>query len=187
MCEQVVVLARLIKSHAALGFEGMVNEHERDYRAVRLEWVTITDTSLFICGLLSLTKAILKDLIVHEERIRDNVKNTATLISTEALMFHLGETLGKQTAHNIIYETSVNAVETKRPLIELLMERPEISGKVKRKDLEKTVNPSNHIGMSRELTQRVIDHVKEDLNQIGPKEETERTCPLMGKDGKCSV
>jgi adenylosuccinate lyase len=73
MCEQVVVLARLIKANAGLGFEAMINEHERDYRAVRLEWVTITDTSLFVCGLLSLMKAILKDLIVHEHRIRQNV------------------------------------------------------------------------------------------------------------------
>jgi adenylosuccinate lyase len=90
MCEQVVVLARLIKANAGLGFEAMINEHERDYRAVRLEWVTITDTSLFVCGLLSLMKAILKDLIVHEHRIRQNVYKAATLISTEALMFYLG-------------------------------------------------------------------------------------------------
>jgi len=97
MCEQVIVLARLIKANAGLGFEGMINEHERDYRAVRLEWVTITDTSLFVCGLLSLMKSILKGLIVHEDRIRENVDNAATLISTEALMFFLGETIGKQT------------------------------------------------------------------------------------------
>lgn len=36
MCEQVIVLARLIKANAGLGFEGIINEHERDYRAVRL-------------------------------------------------------------------------------------------------------------------------------------------------------
>ena len=73
MCEQVVVLARLIKANAGLGFEGMINEHERDYRAVRLEWVTVTDTSLFVCGLLALMKVILKGLIIHEHRIRQNV------------------------------------------------------------------------------------------------------------------
>jgi adenylosuccinate lyase len=187
MCEQVVVLARLIKANAGLGFEAMINEHERDYRAVRLEWVTIIDTSLFVCGLLSLMKAILKDLIVHEHRIRQNVDSAATLISTEALMFYLGETIGKQTAHRIVYESSMEAVETNQPLIDLLMNHNEISGKFKREDLEKTIDPMNHIGVSQELTRRVIEHVKEKLRSAGESEEAERACPLSDKDGTCTI
>jgi adenylosuccinate lyase len=187
MCEQVIVLARLIKANAGLGFEGMINEHERDYRGVRLEWVTITDTSLYVCGLLSLMKAILKGLIVHEDRIRQNVDKAATLISTEALMFHLGETIGKQTAHRVVYETSMEAIEAGQPLIDLLMNRPEISGKFSRDDLENTIDPAHHIGLSRELTQRVIDQVKGQLSKADPIDETIRLCSLADQDGRCSV
>jgi adenylosuccinate lyase len=187
MCEQVVVLARLIRTNAGLGFEGMVNEHERDYRAVRLEWVTVTDTSLFVCGLLSLMKAILKGLIVHESRIRENVRGAATLISTEALMFFLGETIGKQSAHRIIYEASMEAAESNRPLIDLLMERPEISGRFQKEDLEKTVDPVSHVGMSHQLTHRVISHVREKLRETRAHEGAERVCPLSDQDGHCCV
>jgi adenylosuccinate lyase len=187
MCEQVVVLARLIKANAGLGFEGLINEHERDYRVVRLEWVTITDSSLFVCGLLSMMKAILKDLVVHEHRIHQNVERAATLISTEALMFYLGETIGKQTAHRIIYETSMEAIETNQPLIDLLMNRNEISGRFRREDLEKTIDPMNHVGMSQQLTHRVIDHVKDKLPSTRECEESERACPLAGKDDYCTA
>jgi adenylosuccinate lyase len=187
MCEQVVVLARLIKANAGLGFEGILNEHERDYRAVRMQWVTITDTSLFVCGLLSMMKAILKDLTIHEHRIRQNVDRAATLISTEALMFFMGETIGKQTAHRIIYETAMKAKETNQSLIDLLMIRSEIAGKFRREDLEKTIDPANHVGMSQELTRRTIDHVKEKLFNTGGGAETERICPLVKKDGRCNV
>jgi adenylosuccinate lyase len=187
MCEQVIVLARLIKANAGLGFEGMINEHERDYRAVRLEWVTLTDTALFICGLLSLMKAILKGLIVHEDKIRQNVDEAATLISTEALMFYLGETIGKQTAHRIVYETSMEAIETRKPLIDLLMNRPEVSGKFKREDVERTIDPASHIGLSKEVTKRVIGHVRKQLDDSGPLDETIRLCSLANKDGTCSV
>jgi adenylosuccinate lyase len=187
MCEQVVVLARLIKANAGLGFEAMINEHERDYRAVRLEWVTVTDTSLFVCGLLSLIKAILKDLIVHEHRIRENVEKAATFISTEALMFYLGETIGKQTAHRVVYEASMEAIERDQPLIDLLMKHPEISGRFAREDLEKTIDPKNHIGMSEELTRRVIEYVGERLPKTEAGEETERACPLSDENGRCTV
>ncbi|MBW2467250.1 MAG: adenylosuccinate lyase family protein [Deltaproteobacteria bacterium] len=187
MCEQVVVLAKLIKANAGLGFEGILNEHERDYRTVRLEWVTVTDTSHFICGLLSLMKEIMKGLIIHEHRIRQNVDRAATLISTEALMFFLGETIGKQTAHQIIYETAMKAKETNQPLLDLLMVRKEIAGKFKREDLEKTIDPINHVGISQELTRRTIDHVKEKLSTTGTIAERERICPLSEKDGRCNV
>jgi adenylosuccinate lyase len=132
-------------------------------------------------------KAILKDLIVHEQRISQNVDRAATLISTEALMFYLGETIGKQTAHKIVYETSMEAIETNQPLIDLLMNRNEISGKFKREDLEKTIDPMNHIGVSQELTRRVIEHVKEQLGSTVVSDGTERTCPLADKDGQCTV
>jgi adenylosuccinate lyase len=187
LCEQVVVLAALIKANAALGFEGMISEHERDYRAVRLEWVTVTDTSLFICGLLSLMKTILKGLIVHEHRIRRNVEGAATLISTEALMFHLGKSIGKQAAHRIIYEASMEAVESGRDLLDLLVNHKEIVGKFERDDLRKVVGPATHVGMSRELTVRVIDRVREGLRNAGEKDGGERQCPLSDKDGFCCV
>jgi adenylosuccinate lyase len=186
MCEQVVVLARLIKANAGLGFEGILNEHERDYRTVRLEWVTVTDTSHFICGLLSLMKEILNGLIIHEHRIRENVDQAATLISTEALMFFLGETIGKQSAHRIIYESAMQAKETNQSLLDLLMARKEIAGKFKRETLEKTIDPANHVGMSQELTRRTIDYVKEKLSTIGTITEKERICPLSEKDGLCN-
>jgi adenylosuccinate lyase len=165
----------------------MINEHERDYRAVRLEWVTITDTCLFVCGLLSLMKTILKDLIVHEDRIMENVREAAMLISTEALMFFLGEKIGKQSAHRTIYEASMEASEKNQPLIDLLMRHPKVSGIFKREDLEKKIDPMNHIGMSKELTSRVVNQVEEQLSKMGPHHDSERICPLSTKDGHCCV
>lgn len=187
MSEQVVVLARLIKANAGLGFEGMINEHERDYRSVRLEWVTVTDTSLFMCGLLSIMKALLKGLVVHEHNIRRNVEKAATFISTEALMFRLGEKIGKQTAHEIIYETSMEAIEKNLPLIDLLMARSEISANFARKDLESAIDPARHIGLSEGLTRRLIEYIKEKLRTTQEPDQSERVCPLLAAGWGCGV
>ncbi len=187
MCEQAVVLARLIKSNALLGFEGLINDHERDYRTVRMEWVTITDSSMFICGQLSIMKDLIKGLVVYEDRIKKNVAKAATLISTEALMFHLGEKIGKQTAHTIVYETSMEAVETKQPLVDLLMNRPEIMGKFKREGLEDVIDPGNHIGLSRQLTDKTLGYVSQEMEKVHAGNLTEIKCPLWGEEGCCDV
>lgn len=187
LCEQVIVLAKLIKANAGLGLDGMINEHERDYRAVRLEWVTLTDTSLFISGLLSIMKTILGGLIIHESKVTQNVDRAATLISTEAVMFHLGEVIGKQRAHQIIYEASMKALETGVSLIDMLMEHSEIAKNFTREEVEKTIDPANHIGMSKELTDRVVAYVGKELNTLPPIDKAPRECPLSGTDGSCSL
>jgi adenylosuccinate lyase len=128
LCEQVVVLSKLISSNVPLGYDGLVCEHERDYRSVRLEWVTLTDTSLYTCGLLSLMKDILANMTIHEDTVRRNVNKAAPMISTEALMFFLGTTIGKQNAHTLVYEASMQAVDSDRSLLDILMEHSDISG-----------------------------------------------------------
>jgi adenylosuccinate lyase len=185
MCEQVVVLAKLINSNAALGFAGQICEHERDYRTVRLESVTITDVSLFTCGLLALMKDILGGLMVHEDRVLQNVDRAAHLITTEALMFFLGTSIGKQTAHTLIYETSMEAVETGRPMLDLLMRRPEISGRFSRDEMQQAMLPENHIGMSRELTRRTIKRVRAQLQSLPGGAPARRICPMAKEDGAC--
>ncbi len=185
MCEQVVVLAKLINSNASLGFDGMLNEHERDYRSVRLEWVTITDSSLFACGQLSLMKDILSDLRIHEDKVEKNVNMAAPLISTEALMFFLGLKIGKQIAHTLIYETSMESIENAEPFLDILMNRPEMADHFTREEVQQVMLPKNHIGMSEKLTKRTIDYVRGKLAEQNKHGGVKKVCPLMSKNGIC--
>ncbi|MHB8810275.1 MAG: class-II fumarase/aspartase family protein [Desulfobulbaceae bacterium] len=194
LCEQVVVLSRLVKNNAALGFEALLNEHERDYRAVRLEWVAITDGSLYTCGALALMQAILKNLIVHEERIRQNVGHAAGLIATEALMFRLAEKMGKQAAHQLLYEISMEARNTTRrvdgkrgserrstdiPLVDLLAANPEINSIFPLEELRQAIDPARHVGLAGPLTDRVVQHAKDWLAAHTTANVAMAPCPLQ--------
>ena len=156
MCEQVVVLARLVKSCSGICLDGMINEHERDYRAVRLEWVGITDASLYCCGALDLMKNILRGLIIHPDRISRNLSSSACLISTEALMFLFGDKIGKPAAHQLLYEASMEARNSGRLLTELLAAHPLISGRFSREDIQEAIDPSRHTGVATQISDNVI-------------------------------
>ncbi len=185
LCEQVVVLAKLIKSNADLGFEALINEHERDYRSIRLEWVSITEASLFLCGALALMKKIINDLIVHKDRIEQNTKESSFLISTEKLMFLLGEKIGKQKAHQILYEAAMESHDSGTPIIDLLVEHLEIKSLFKRQNLEAAMDPSGHIGLAKDLTQNVIESAKRWLSDQDISQQNLASCPLANKDGQC--
>jgi adenylosuccinate lyase len=186
LCEQVVVLAKLIKAQAMLGYDGLVCEHERDYRSVRLEWAALTDASLYTCGLLSMMKHILRDMIVHEGCIRENVLRAAPLISSEALMFFIGTKIGKENAHALVYEVSMHAVETGRPVLDILMERSEVAAKFQRKEIEQAILPEKHVGMAKELSRRTIANVQEQMQSLHtiPAQES-LSCPLCA-EGKAA-
>lgn len=182
LCEQVVVLAKLVKNNAALGFEALLNEHERDYRAIRLEWVAITDASLYVCGALSLMQSILQNLIVHEERIRQNVNHAASLIATEALMFRLAKKMGKQAAHQLLYEISMEARSTAKPLIDLLASHPDIKSIFTLDDLRKAIDPGQHIGLAGQLTDQVVRNATDWLAVHGDLIDELTLCPLRDSD-----
>ena len=179
LCEQVVVLAKLIKAQAMLGYDGLICEHERDYRSVRVEWAALTDASLYICGLLNMMQHILRDMIVHEGCVRENVLRAAPLISSEALMFFIGTKIGKENAHALVYEVSMEAVESGRPVLDILMEQPEVAGRFCRKDIEQAILPEKHIGMAKELSRQTVDSVKARMEELGisPAQQSQ-ACPL---------
>ena len=188
LCEQVVVLARLIRANAGLAFDALINEHERDYRAVRLEWVTITDSSLYLCGGLALMRTILGGLIIHEESIRTNLLNSSSLISTEALMFLLAEKMGKQAAHQLLYDVTIDGRNHPDSLIDRIYNRPEIQNAFSRELLKQTVDPAKHIGLSVMLTDRVVATASQWLKASSlTGTATPSACPLADHKGACTI
>jgi adenylosuccinate lyase len=100
-------------------------------------------------------------------------------------MFFLGKTMGKQIAHTLIYETSMAAVETGEPMLDVLMQRPEIAGTFSRKEILRTMLPENHVGMSRPLTRRTIDQARNQLKNHENIQTGRKTCPLATENGTC--
>lgn len=159
LCEQVVVLARLVKNNAAAGFDCLLNEHERDYRAVRLEWAVLTEAALYSCASLNLMEKILGGLKVNRERITNNLDKASMMVCSEALMFVLGEKTGKQSAHQIIYQAAMNCTGLAN-LLQKLHEVPEVNKNFSIRDLEEAVkHPRRHIGQAVRLVDLVLARV----------------------------
>ncbi|MDD5759788.1 MAG: adenylosuccinate lyase family protein [Desulfobulbaceae bacterium] len=183
LCEQVVVLSRLVKANATTSLDTLCNEHERDYRAVRLEWVALTEASIFSCASLRLMKSILGGLSINRKRIQENLERFAILISTEALMFLLGEKIGKQSAHALIYEASMgSSLENQAELLDRLMACPEVNAAFCRTELEQAIDPSRHTG----LAGAIIDLVLTEAKKSPPTNPFHPTACTLRLSGICA-
>jgi 3-carboxy-cis,cis-muconate cycloisomerase len=107
-------------------------------------------------GALKQTKFILKGLEVDATRMRANIDMTNGLVMSEAVMMGLGPYIGREYAHDLVYDLCRQSLADNRPLIEILAAHPEISKHVTRAELDAMCEPANHLGQAGVMVDRVL-------------------------------
>lgn len=155
--EQVVVLARLARSNGALLIEGMLQEHERDSRGLRMEWPALADVCHYTLAAFSMLNEVLADLQVHRSRMAEHANDAAEYICTEAVMLALAGKIGKQSAHTILYEVSQHAQSGGHSIRACLLARSDISRWMTAAELDLLLSPARYLGEAAELTDQSIE------------------------------
>ena len=146
----------MVRQLVAALLDAMVEDHERSTGPWEIEWIALPEIFLLAAGALAQTRFLLGGLQVNAKKMRANLDLTNGLIMSEAVMMGLGPHLGRQHAHDLVYDICRQAVKTGRPLIELLAEHPEISRHLSRKQLTKLLDPANYLGLAGEMVDRVL-------------------------------
>ncbi len=154
--EFVVAMTRVIMNNASLGLQGMIAEHERDTRSWRLDWHSIPESSIMMAKALQACTVVVEGLDINEPRISENLDMLHGMLFSEALMFHLGEKMGKQTAHHLIRDAILAANTGNKTFRELLLEDPEIGANLTKEELDSVMDYTKHIGKSAEQVEAVI-------------------------------
>jgi 3-carboxy-cis,cis-muconate cycloisomerase len=146
----------VVRQHAAALMDAMVADHERSTGPWEIEWIVLPEAFCLLAGALKQARFVLEGLEVDEERMRANLDMTNGLIVSEAVMMGLGRHLGREYAHDLVYDICREAVRQKRPLLELLLENKEISAAMSRTDLAALCDPANYLGQSGVMVDRVL-------------------------------
>jgi adenylosuccinate lyase len=155
-CEQVVVMARLAAAQVGPALAGMIGDHERDARALRVEWVCVPDVAHYCLAACEMVWESVTGLIVHTDRLRHNVDAVADRVMSERLMLALGRRVGKQRAHELVYELTQQAQELDVSVRGLIRERGEVTADLSPAALETIFDPSGYLGSSAVLTMRTV-------------------------------
>lgn len=155
ICEYVVGLTRIVQRNASLGFDAMIQEHERDMTFWTTEWSYIPQICMLTSGGLEQMQGILERWIVHKDNMERNLNLLKGLIVSENLMLTLGRYVGRQNAHDMIYKVSMKAFEENRTLLEVTLEDEEIMSHMNVQEVADHLQPENYIGLCSELVDRV--------------------------------
>lgn len=152
----ITALAAVVKTQVGALLEAMVEDHERSTGPWEIEWIVLPEIFCLSSAALAQTLFVLKGLQVDEKKMRANLDLTRGLIVSEAVMMGLGPALGRQYAHDLVYDICRKVVATGRPLSELLAENAEVARHLDRGALEKLCDPQNYLGEAAAMVDRVL-------------------------------
>ena len=146
----------VVRQHAAALMDAMVADHERSTGPWEIEWIVLPEAFCLTAGALKQTRFVLEGLEVDVKKMRANIDMTKGLLMSEAVMMGLGPHIGREYAHDLVYDLCRDAIRTDTPLIELLAKHPEINTHVDRAALERMCDPGNYLGQAGVMVDRVL-------------------------------
>src|SRR4051795_6201903 len=155
-CLYIHSTVALVRQHVAALLEAAVTDHERSTGPWEIEWISLPEIFLLASGALSQTKLLVSGLEVDADRMRANLDLTRGMIVSEAVMMGLGPHLGRQRAHDLVYDICRKVSATGVPLVELLAQNAEISKHLTRAELDKMCDPAGYLGLAGEMVDKVL-------------------------------
>ena len=146
----------VVRQHAAALMDAMVADHERSTGPWEIEWIVLPEAFCLIAGALKQARAIVEGLEVDADAMRRNIDLTHGLVMSEAVMMGLGPYIGREYAHDLVYDICRKAQAEGRPLLDLLDEEPTITKHLDREALATLCDPANYLGQSGIMVDRVL-------------------------------
>ena len=155
-CLYIHSTVALVRQHVAALLEAAVADHERSTGPWEIEWISLPEIFLLASGALAQTKLLVSGLEVDADRMRANLDLTGGMIVSEAVMMGLGPHLGRQRAHDLVYDICRKVSATGVPLVELLAQNADISKHLTRAELDKMCDPAAYLGLAGEMVDKVL-------------------------------
>lgn len=158
LCQDIIAASMEIRSLVPLALESMQTEHEAD-RTTSLTFDAGEARACILTGdMLARLVAVLQSLTLDPKRMRANLDLSGGLIVAEAVMLELGATLGRQTAHDVVYEAAQASAVEGKPFATALAEDKRVSSRLTPAAISKLLDPTAYTGlcaqMARDAAQR---------------------------------
>jgi len=154
--ELMLAAAKIVREQHSLMLDAMVQDHERATGQWHVEWQALPTAFIVASAGLRAAREVLEGLEVRPERMRQVLDATGGLIVAEAVMMGLAPKMGRQVAHDVVYDCCRTALTGGTPFLEALAADPEIAKVMDRAALARLVDPANYLGAAPEMVRRLL-------------------------------
>jgi len=154
--EQICGLARVVRAQVLPALENIPLWDERDLTNSSCERVIFPEAFILTDHLLALASRVLSNLRLRPENIERNLDLQHGLNMAENVMTMLAKRgVGRQQAHEVVRQASMQALEEKRDLAEVLLEKEAVAGILSSEEIAALLDPHRYIGTAVEQVERL--------------------------------
>src|SRR5262245_13256006 len=151
-CEQIVGLARLIRSNCQAAFENIALWHERDISHSSVERVILPDSFIALDHMLRRFTRIVRGLVVDTDRMRENLELSGGLVFSGTVLLELARRgVSREDAYAWVQRNAMRARDERQDFKNLLAADPDITRVLTPPDIERAFDLAEQF--------RHVDHI----------------------------
>jgi 3-carboxy-cis,cis-muconate cycloisomerase len=154
--EYVLAAARGVQALVPLMLGAMAGDHERATGPWQAEEIALPQIFVLSSAACAQARAIAEGMTVDRARMRQNLEATGGLIVSEAVSMALADRLGHAQAHALVSRASSAAIESGRPLLDILAETDGVTAYFDRAALARLLDPARYTGEAGTVVDRIL-------------------------------
>jgi len=163
LSDDCITIGAQLRALVPLALEGMLHDHEVDGAHSAMLDDALERACVLAGDLLARLEVIVSGLKVDPARMRANLALSGGMISSEAVMLGLGQAIGRQTAHEVVYdaaraEGTTFAVALKRD--------PRVTAHLDAAAIDRLLDPAGHTGLSEGIARAAAQRARATAHDI---------------------
>ena len=135
--ERICGIARVIRGHSLVGLENVALWHERDISHSSAERVVLPDSSIALDYILHKATSLISGLVVHPERMLENLQLTRGLVFSGQLLLALTQKgVSRERAYEWVQRNAMKVWDRSENFKELLQQDPDINRHLSAAEIE---------------------------------------------------
>ncbi|MFT5508335.1 MAG: 3-carboxy-cis,cis-muconate cycloisomerase [Hyphomicrobiaceae bacterium] len=151
LCQDLMAGAAQVRALVPLALDAMMTEHEANRMTTVMMRAALGPACIHMGDCLGRLNAIAAGLELFPERMRENLDLTGGMILSEAIMMELGKALGRQEAHDVIYDAIEEVLAGKVSFTDALAKTPALTNELSPDAIEAMLDPAGYTGLCSDM------------------------------------
>ena len=147
LAQDIVAGAAQVRALVPLALEAMQTEHEADRTTSVMIDKALNEACILTGDILQRMLNLFSGIRVFPDRMRRNLDLSGGLIMSEAIMLELGRQIGRQQAHDAVYEAAQASFIQGRPFSQTLAEEHQVSERLTPDQIQALLDPTAYTGV----------------------------------------
>ncbi|OJW26558.1 MAG: adenylosuccinate lyase [Rhodospirillales bacterium 69-11] len=151
LCQDVIAAAAEVRAMVPLALEAMTTEHEADRTTDLMMDSAEARACIALGDALSRVVEIVRGLRLDPDRMRRNLELGGGLIMAEAVMLDLGRAIGRQHAHDVVYDAAQAAFVEHRSFSDVLAADARVTAHMAPEAIRGLLDPTAYTGLCAQM------------------------------------